>query len=98
MDKMKKMHEILNLVMEINEGFVKRQGKGHPTAFFSYSGHINICEVEIHLHGWIPKYDYDDENEYLHLQFNFNNDEFSNYNFARLKGIVKKIKDERSNV
>lgn len=97
MNEIATMHEILDMVMEINEGCVARNGKGHPTAFFEYSGHINTCRVGIHFHGWEPNYDYDDENEYLDLPFSFGDggSRFSNYNLARLKGIVERIKAER---
>lgn len=53
MTKRKIMDEAIRLAMKINGGAVKRCGKGHPTAFIYYSGHINGLEVKIYENGWV---------------------------------------------
>ena len=45
---------VLDLALEINGGAVRRNGKGHPTAFCNYSGHINQIDVDVHPTGWVP--------------------------------------------
>lgn len=53
MGKIELMHEVLDLVMQINGGAVVRNGAGHPTAFYDYSGHVNQIYVHIYPDGWI---------------------------------------------
>ena len=60
---------VLDLALEINGGAVSRNGKGHPTAFCNYSGHINRIDVDVHPTGWVA----DDEPD----RFYFNLDKDS---------------------
>ena len=46
---------VLDLALEINGGAVRRNGKGHPTAFCNYSGHINRIDVDVHPTGWVAE-------------------------------------------
>lgn len=50
---------VFELALEINGGTVRRDGKGHPTAFYNYMGHINLIDVDVHPTGWVA----DDEPE-----------------------------------
>ncbi len=52
-DKIKLAHDIVDIVFDINGGAVSRKGKGHPTAFVDYSGHVNCVSVRIYDHGWV---------------------------------------------
>ena len=51
-EKIEMLHKILDIVMQINEGAEARDGNGHPTAFFDYSGHTNGLAVRIYQNGW----------------------------------------------
>ena len=46
------MLEVLSLVLRANGGIEYRNGKGHPTGFFDYSGHVNTIYVSIFPDGW----------------------------------------------
>ena len=46
---------VLDLALEINGGAVRRNGKGHPTVFCNYSGHINRIDVDVHPTGWVAE-------------------------------------------
>lgn len=55
-EKRKLLHEILDLVLDIN-GFEQRRRKytgDKPTAFFRFNGHVCDIEVDIHEQGWEP--------------------------------------------
>lgn len=50
----KKVHEILEMVLEIN-GTHPRQREltgNKPTAFFEFSGHVSTMYVSIYMDGW----------------------------------------------
>lgn len=44
-EKMKKLHQIMALDVEVN--------KGKPSVFVYFSGHINAINVDIHYDGWV---------------------------------------------
>lgn len=48
------MHELLDLVLDINGCEERTFEKTHfkPTAFFSYAGHTNGVNIDIHSFGW----------------------------------------------
>lgn len=60
-EKIKLMHDVIDIAMRINGGAVQRCGYGHPTAFFYYSGHVNIMVVNVHEDGWVRNSSYDRE-------------------------------------
>ena len=51
-EKIEMLHKILDIVMQINEGAEVREGNGHPTAFYTYSGHVNKLYISIYGDGW----------------------------------------------
>lgn len=53
MDRIKFLHGVLDVVLRINGGAEKRNGKGHPTAFYYYSGHVNSIDVAVYPDGWV---------------------------------------------
>lgn len=57
----KKVHEILEMVLEINTTSERaREVTGiKPTAFFEFYGHIPLVEVTIHERGWDPHSGYE---------------------------------------
>lgn len=55
MDKEKFAKAVFELALEINGGTVRRNGKGHPTVFCNYSGHINRIDVDVHPTGWVAE-------------------------------------------
>lgn len=51
--------KVLDLCLQINglqESKKKRTGN-HPTAFFVFSGHVALVEVDVHEHGWDSEWD-----------------------------------------
>ena len=51
--------EILDLCLRIN-GLQKsnqKRTRNHPTAFFMFSGHVALVEVDVHEHGWDSEWD-----------------------------------------
>lgn len=52
----KKVHEILEMVLEINSTHSrKRELTGDkPTAFFAFSGHTAGIDVSVNVTGWVP--------------------------------------------
>lgn len=52
-EKRKLLHEILDLVIDIN-GFDQRRAEytDKPAAFFRFDGHVDRVCVDIHDHGW----------------------------------------------
>lgn len=50
----KKIHEILDVVLDINTTQPRQEEKtGHkPTAFFSFSGHTSYICADVYEHGW----------------------------------------------
>lgn len=55
LEKRKKLHKILDLVMDINdfEGKLQPSAKGSPTAFFYIQGHVEACDISVHKNGWV---------------------------------------------
>lgn len=55
------IHEILDLVLDINglQESAKVVTGDHPTAFFSFAGHIGTVEVEVDTHGWVSGANHD---------------------------------------
>lgn len=53
-EKREKLHQILDLVIDIN-GFDSRQVRltgDKPTVFFRFSGHVSLIEVDVNSHGY----------------------------------------------
>lgn len=71
MNKEKFAKAVFELALEINGGTVRRNGKGHPTAFCDYSGHINQIDVDVHPTGWVP----DDEPDRFYFSLDDDDDE-----------------------
>ena len=71
MDKEKFAKAVFELALEINGGTVRRNGKGHPTVFCNYLGHINRIDVEVHKNGWVP----DDEPDRFYFSLDDDDDE-----------------------
>lgn len=71
MDKEKLIHDILDLVLRINGGTVKRKGKGHPTAFVSFSGHIASVDVQVYENGWDLNCKYPEKSFLFYLDSEF---------------------------
>ena len=61
---------VLDLALEINGGTVRRNGKGHPTVFYNYMGHINLIYVDVHPTGWVPN----DEPERFCFRLDYSDD------------------------
>lgn len=55
-DKRKLLHDILDLVIDINGFEQRREAKipNKPTAFFKFSGHVCDVQVDVHTDGWKP--------------------------------------------
>ena len=62
---------VFELVLAINGGAVKRNGNGKPTAFFTFSGHINAIDVDVHPTGWVPN----DEPDRFCFRLDFEDDD-----------------------
>lgn len=84
MDRIKFMHEVFDLVMQVNGGAERRSGKGHPTAFFEYSGHVNCLYVKVYPDGWTG--DLNQEAERFQFDFDLYSD---NHNLATLDKLKK---------
>lgn len=52
----KKVHEILEMVLEINTTYERRQNVtgNKPTAFFGFSGHTASLDISVYQNGWYP--------------------------------------------
>lgn len=53
----KKIHEALEMVLEINTTHVREQSVtgNKPTAFFTFNGHISGClDIRVYPDGWRP--------------------------------------------
>lgn len=87
MDKVKFLHGVLDVVLRINGGAEKRNGKGHPTAFFDYSGHVNNIYVSVYPDGWMPS---DKEPEQRQERFTF---DFDLYDDERNMAALVKLID-----
>ena len=50
----KQMHEILDLVLDINGLQASRKAftRSHPTAFLRLNGHVGTVEVKVYRSGW----------------------------------------------
>ena len=70
-DKEAVMCEVLSLVLRANGGIEYRNGKGHPTGFFDYSGHVNTIYVSIFPDGWVSIYDEPDRPDADKFEFDF---------------------------
>ena len=46
--------KVLDLCLQINglQESKKKYTGDHPTAFFRFSGHVALVEVDVHEHGW----------------------------------------------
>ena len=65
------MFEVLSLVLRVNGGIEYRNGKGHPTGFFDYSGHVNTIYVSIFPDGWVSTLDEPDRPDGDKFEFDF---------------------------
>lgn len=67
-DKRELLHQILDLVIDIN-GFEQRresENPNKPTVFFKFNGHVCDIEVDVYSDGWKPYQDVDIElQEYI---------------------------------
>ena len=52
----KKVHEILEMVLEINTTYERRQDVtgNKPTAFFWFNGHVAGLDISVYQNGWYP--------------------------------------------
>lgn len=52
----KKVHEILEMVLEINTTHERRQDVtgNKPTAFFWFNGHTASLDISVYQNGWYP--------------------------------------------
>ena len=52
----KKVHEILEMVLEINTTYERRQEVtgNKPTAFFWFNGHTASLDISVYQNGWYP--------------------------------------------
>lgn len=52
----KKIHEILEMVLEINSthGRTREKTGEKPTAYFQFSGHVACIDVSVDKNGWVP--------------------------------------------
>lgn len=95
MDRIEFLHKVLDVVLRINGGAEKRNGKGHPTAFFDYSGHINCIYVHVYPDGWVAS---DKESEQRKERFDFDfylySDEKNMETFERLLDLEKELAHE----
>lgn len=86
MDRIKFLHGVLDVVLRINGGAEKRNGKGHPTAFFDYSGHVNSIYVVVYPDGWVAS---DKEPEQCRERFDFDFDIYTDEkNMATLVKLI----------
>lgn len=85
MDRIKFLHGVLDVVLRINGGVEERNGKGHPTAFFDYSGHVNCIYVSVYPDGWVSS---DKEPEQRRECFMFNFDYDDERNMATLVKLI----------
>lgn len=86
----KKVHEILEMVMEINTTYPReRECTGTlPTTFFQFSGHVSTVYVQVCRDGWNDK-------GYLHYGYTDWLDASVKFNqMEELKGKVKEIQEE----
>ena len=87
MDRKKLLLDVLDLVLKVNGGVATRNGKGHPTGFFRYSGHVNMIHVSIHSDGWYRTED--TVSEYEEFEFDFDDpDEKLAEEYERLNRFV----------
>lgn len=63
----RQLHKILDLVLNIN-GVQPSNRYGHPTAFFSFSGHTGGVWVQIFRTGWTPGIGNPDVSVYRYLE------------------------------
>lgn len=85
MDKVKFLRRVLDVVLRINGGVEERNGKGHPTAFFDYSGHVNCIYVSVYPDGWVPS---EKEPEQRQERFMFNFDYSDERNMTTLAKLI----------
>lgn len=103
MDKKKLMLDILDLVLKVNGGIATRNGKGHPTGFFRYSGHVNMICVSINPDGWYRTSENEEHEalEYEEFMFDFDHpDEELVEEYERLNRYINELKleeDEHAN-
>lgn len=94
MDKIKFIHDVLDVVMSINGGTSCRRGNGHPTAFFNYSGHVSCISVDIHEDGWVPD-SRTTKNFYFHLDSILDTEESLQENLTELRAYAFYLKFKR---
>ena len=87
MDRIKFLHGVLDVVLRINGGAEKRNGKGHPTAFYDYSGHVNSIYVVVYPDGWVSS---EEEPEQRRERFDF---DFSPYSDEKNMATLAKLID-----
>jgi len=92
-DKKKLLLDVLDLVLKANGGIAERNGKGHPTGFFDYSGHTNTIYVTIHPDGWYSSNKGDSPCEKFVFPF-WRTDEELEEEFTRLNRYVNELKLE----
>lgn len=82
--KRAKVHQILDLVMDIN-GLEARNPDANsgPTVFFHFEGHVGCVEIEIYNNGWNGK-----NKEDLVLEHSF----IHNY-YQSLEEVEQKLKE-----
>lgn len=94
MDRKKLLLDVLDLVLKVNGGLATRKGKGHPTAFYDYSGHTNTLYVHIHPDGWYVEKPYT-VSHYEEFQFDFDHsDEELERQHERLTRYINELKLE----
>lgn len=83
-EKRAKVHQILDLVMDIN-GLEARNPDANsgPTVFFYFEGHVGCVEVQIYNNGWNRK-----NNEDLSLEHSFRHDHYQS-----LEEVEQKLKE-----
>lgn len=93
MDKKKLMLDVLDLVLEVNGGIATRNGEGHPTGFFRYSGHTNTMYVYIHSDGWYLTEDTVSEYEGFEFDFDHPDEELAE-EYERLTRYINELRLE----
>ena len=78
-DARKKLHKILDLVLDINES-------GKATMFFRFSGHVNTCGCDIHIPEWEP-----DALPTINFDVNLENPEEISYGYTTLDAVIENL-------
>lgn len=86
----KKVHEILEMVLEINSTYPRqREYSGSlPTAFFEFSGHVSRVYVQVIRDGWNDRGNlYDPDSDWMDVRTELDEME-------ELKGKIKEKQEE----